>query len=847
MLGPATGRTKRLLTSHLKQLRRVETVVHDVAGPDGTLVPRFKPDQEDLIHLYERAKQTADKSEQQRIESGLLSAAGAETRKSAVGREIRGQYQLAVDGTVLTGSHAQIAGKIDARIRQLRKTGLPNDPQAQATYRGRLDELTARRDQLRGVGSLDVNPELRSTIPQPDETARLEARLAELDNRWNKLVDQVAAAEHGAPGDYADITRRRNMQAKKRRNRGLEPLPTVKSDLRNLGESKLIKLIRDKPDEPVVKRLRAEIEEAHTIRERLNARGEASIFGTDIPDAAAAVAHPDSVKAGFSPDALPELFHNREGFYVTYKTRRRPGSLGKQPQIGSQGSIGVPRPPSELKNPYTGTARRTGDVNPDTPRIVAQQLMETNRFLTVWRQRHELGRLSKPVPETEYDIPIRPIWLKNKKWPPEVRDLIDRVDHADPEEQPALAQRLHDFVFPKHVTHEDVGVRYIDSRLLGKQNLPRPLVGVGQHTGAKRVLAVTDAVNNAERLALLYAKPAYVTPNILGNVALNLVHGVYSPRNLALAARWTGKLDKETYALEDALMGEGVVSSVAGETGIGNRLVQKAAHVWQPLVDTRFRRAAFRHEARRAGFTTAARYKQLLTDPAHETKLIEITRRANSAIIDYGRMGPVEQDLVRRIVFLYPWTKGATVYAGHFVAEHPIQASLVGKVGAQGRERRNRELGQVPSWAEALFKVGQRGQNPLVANPAAAAILQTPAQVLEAGREAVGGNVRSAYDLSSFLNPAGAALLAGLSRRQPFTGYTYKPTDSFAKIVGENLYSGIPAYTLERRLTHPNPKSVFPMSRRDALLQFILGSIAPRPVNLRTLHAHAKAEQTGRR
>jgi hypothetical protein len=70
MLGPATGRTKRLLTSHLKQLRRVETVVHDVAGPDGTLVPRFKPDQEDLIHLYERAKQTADKSEKLRVESG---------------------------------------------------------------------------------------------------------------------------------------------------------------------------------------------------------------------------------------------------------------------------------------------------------------------------------------------------------------------------------------------------------------------------------------------------------------------------------------------------------------------------------------------------------------------------------------------------------------------------------------------------------------------------------------------------------------------------------------------------------------------------------------------------------
>jgi hypothetical protein len=373
-LATATGRTKRLLTSHLKQLRRVEAVVHDIETPDGT-VPRFRPEQQDLIHAYEKTKDVALKREHDLVQAGLVSAEGAAKRKAAVGEFVR-------------------------------------------------------------------------------------------------------------------------------------------QDLHH--------------------------------------------------------------KLGFNPEIVPEVFDNREGFYVTYKTGKRPGSLGKQPQLGAQRSIGIPRKDSTLTHELTGSALRTGDINPDTPKVVASSLLESNRLLTVWRQRHDLEKLAKDHAETEYDIPIRPIWLKNKKWPPEVRDVIDRIDHADPEEQPALAQRLHDFVFPKKIEADHVkGIKWIDSRHLGKQNLPRPLVGIGQHTGAQRVLAVTDAVNNAERLALLYAKPAYVTPNILGNVALNLVHGVYSPRNLALAARWTGKLDKETYALEDALMGEGVVSSVAGETGIGTGSCRK--------------------------------------------------------------------------------------------------------------------------------------------------------------------------------------------------------------------------------------------------------------------------------
>src|SRR5207237_492186 len=72
-LKTATGRNKRLLTTHLKQLRQVGEVVHDIKAIDGSTVARYKTSApQSLVTLYQRAKEVADKRQSDLTEAGLL-------------------------------------------------------------------------------------------------------------------------------------------------------------------------------------------------------------------------------------------------------------------------------------------------------------------------------------------------------------------------------------------------------------------------------------------------------------------------------------------------------------------------------------------------------------------------------------------------------------------------------------------------------------------------------------------------------------------------------------------------------------------------------------------------------
>jgi hypothetical protein len=62
----------------------------------------------------------------------------------------------------------------------------------------------------------------------------------------------------------------------------------------------------------------------------------------------------------------------------------------------------------------------------------------------------------------------------------------------------------------------------------------------------------------------------------------------------------------------------------------------------------------------------------------------------------------------------------------------------------------------------------------------------------------------------------------------------------------EQLYQGLPQVTLAQRLRmSPSERAtrLYPYTQRDALLQFLLGGIAPRPVDIRRLHDKAAAER----
>jgi hypothetical protein len=86
----------------------------------------------------------------------------------------------------------------------------------------------------------------------------------------------------------------------------------------------------------------------------------------------------------------------------------------------------------------------------------------------------------------------------------------------------------------------------------------------------------------------------------------------------------------------------------------------------------------------------------------------------------------------------------------------------------------------------------------------------------------------------------------GCERRDLFSGHVYPPTESWARLFAEQLYQGLPQVTLAQRLRmSPAERAtrLFPYTQRDALLQFLLGGIALRPVDIRRPHDKAAAER----
>jgi hypothetical protein len=148
--------------------------------------------------------------------------------------------------------------------------------------------------------------------------------------------------------------------------------------------------------------------------------------------------------------------------------------------------------------------------------------------------------------------------------------------------------------------------------------------------------------------------------------------------NLARAARLGAQLDRVHVATIDLLMHHGFSQSIGG----------KVADFYGHIIDQIPRGAAFLHEARREGFKTPQQIAHLIdrarTDEAAFHKLDLIARKANDALIDYDRMSNFEKDVIRQVIFFYPWVRGATRYTARFALEHPYQALNAAGLGQHG-------------------------------------------------------------------------------------------------------------------------------------------------------------------
>jgi hypothetical protein len=581
---------------------------------------------------------------------------------------------------------------------------------------------------------------------------------------------------------------------------------------------------------------------------RVSGPGNVILHGEAHPDFGGQMPLFGETGQAFIPELVPEVFKGGD-FRVPYQARKAPRALGGFTGMGKQGVIGIPRKPGTLTHSFEGEILKAGGGRSDTSKLVAEGYLEAHRFTALLRARHQFVEAAHDSYEGPNDIAINLGVLSGNKIPAAVRDILQRAEvsgHLTDTEVQALGPAydgLKEELFPKdvHPDEQIPGIKWIDKRYLGGLNEDNPLAGVRTGTPTGKFLSVADAINNASKIAILYLKPAYLLPNLIGNAALTLVQqGFAAPFNLAKAARWSVKLTPDIATGVDAAMGDGLTAVLSSEQGIGSKAAQLLAGKYGKIVDTPFRRAAFYHEASKAGYKSAEQIRHLLSDPNGED-LARISQRANAALIDYGRLGPTERAFVRRIIFFYPWVKGSTRYAARFATENPVQAAVGGQLAKTAAQKQQTDLGNVPSFAQGLFKVGQRGANPLVVNPQSAAILDTPAELAQAVEGILNGNPAEATSFTQNLTPAAAAVLALLTNRDSL-GRTAKPGVSPLHTAASTLYGGLPALSLEQRLTHDQSGRLYPVNVRDALMQFFVGTASPKPVNKQKLNATAWAQ-----
>jgi hypothetical protein len=198
---------------------------------------------------------------------------------------------------------------------------------------------------------------------------------------------------------------------------------------------------------------------------------------------------------------------------------------------------------------------------------------------------------------------------------------------------------------------------------------------------------------------------------------------------------------------------------------------------------------------------------------------------------------------VRRVIFIYPWVKGATLNAGQVLAEHPVQAAVYGQLAKQAEKKQASELGPVPGYAAGLFRVGGSDEFPLTVNPSSLSPLSQAAQVGRAVGGTLTGEGGSAGELFGMISPVLQAAIEASQGRDSFTGAPIKgsPAAAFVKqLAGDTA----PAVFLEqfRKGNQPAGRRSFPMTREQAIARALLGGWAPRTAQRSALNERARRE-----
>jgi hypothetical protein len=551
--------------------------------------------------------------------------------------------------------------------------------------------------------------------------------------------------------------------------------------------------------------------------------------------------------------------------YATSEPRapRGPAAVSAGPVVGEA------RTPITSKA-FTGAGVERGLVPKDVTGQAARHYQQIVRFVNTSEHRAAAVRAGTDARRSSRDVLVKIPGAEHEQIPAAVSEILGKAKltsndlegvqaalNAYREELvPGLRNRFaRDRALPIGTSAEEAakavnlptpkGYRWVDRNVLGDLGHAGP----GPRGPVTRV---ADRINSAVTAATVYFKIGHVGTRVFTNATTNLIQGSLQPVAIGHAVRlWHALSDTDKMRALAAAGQHGFEALPHEGVGVTARVAGAGARWWAKHADAPFRFNSIAFEARKAGYGTPARFGELLDrlerphafnmNAAEQAKVQWVANRANRAAIAYDRLGETERRFLTRAIWFYPWVKGASMFLGHTIVEHPYKSFVGGQAGVQGRERQARELGPLPSYEGGLFKVGG-GQQPLVTDLSTFSPFATPADLLDvAARPA---------QASGLLNPvytAGTNLIFGLNQ---FGGKSRSPVkDALASLAAPTPEAQLVEAYLNRRKDQSRrmfPKSPALAGTRDPLLRALLGPAVPRRLNLRAARSAAAREISGR-
>jgi hypothetical protein len=245
------------------------------------------------------------------------------------------------------------------------------------------------------------------------------------------------------------------------------------------------------------------------------------------------------------------------------------------------------------------------------------------------------------------------------------------------------------------------------------------------------------------------------------------------------------------------------------------------AQGWSKIVDEKFRESALLDELRTLGFKTRDELHAAFDDPHNQPKMVEAIQRAQEAIGDYDRLGPVEKDVLRHAIFFYTWLKVSARLSKMYVTERPVQSAAIAHLGQIGEQKQRQELGPVPSFAEPVFKVGGSKAHPITSNASALNVFTAADMTKSLINFVKGDHAQSGYQIADNLSPFFSLAVTAVTGRDPFT---QAPTHgNIGNVALNQLTAGLPQVALKQRLDRAT-------LRPDREVLHVHAEASPRPV-----------------